>query len=115
MLWLDASTPDVFPPGLYDALLAYLPLDKSLSREERLRRQMQADALQPLDDAGEQRVGKEEAPSEEDIRDAAEFLAHDVRTLCPILPHCSQADVRCPLEWVSSAHRAPDANTGVSA
>ncbi|VDB83302.1 unnamed protein product [Peniophora sp. CBMAI 1063] len=107
VLWLDAGTMDVFPPGLYDALLEYLPLDKALSREERLRRQMQADALQPLDDAGEKRSTKEEAPSEEDIRVAAEFLALDpIERLERILEYLRERYLYC--FWCGTRYSSAD-------
>ena len=62
-LWLDPINPDGFPAGLWDAVAstaaapaagaAAVPAWGQRSTEERLREQMQADALQPLDDGDE--------------------------------------------------------------
>ncbi|KAF8485004.1 hypothetical protein DFH94DRAFT_624403 [Russula ochroleuca] len=53
-LWLDPINRDTFPVGLWDAVAsttaAAVPAWHERSTEERLREQMQADALQPLDD-----------------------------------------------------------------
>jgi hypothetical protein len=55
VLWLDPINSDTFPAGLWDAVAsaaaapAWDARDER-STEERLREQMQADALQPLDD-----------------------------------------------------------------
>ena len=62
VLWLDPINPDTFPAGLFDAVAtltaaaatATTPArsgkDEERPIEERLREQMRADALQPLDD-----------------------------------------------------------------
>jgi hypothetical protein len=61
-LWLDPINPDTFPAGLWDAVAstaaaapaaAAVPAWSERSTKERLREQMQADALQPLDDGDE--------------------------------------------------------------
>lgn len=48
--WLDPRDPETFPPGLLETLTSHPSLlstaDAAMSQEERLRRQMQADALQ---------------------------------------------------------------------
>jgi hypothetical protein len=66
VLWLDPINPDTFPTGLLDAVTAstaaatgtaaattppaWSGKGEERSMEERLREQMRADALQPLDD-----------------------------------------------------------------
>ena len=65
VLWLDPINPDTFPAGLLDAVTAsttaaaatattpppaWSGKGEERSMEERLREQMRADALQPLDD-----------------------------------------------------------------
>jgi hypothetical protein len=65
VLWLDPMNPDTFPAGLLDAVTAsttaaaatattpppaWSGKGEERSMKERLREQMQADALQPLDD-----------------------------------------------------------------
>lgn len=84
MLWLNPTREDSFPPGLIDTLARYTnaalptaakPGDGDETIATRLRRQMQADSLQPLDG-----LDILEAPSnpEEDyseiLEEAAQFL-----------------------------------------
>ncbi|KAI0315388.1 hypothetical protein OF83DRAFT_1062240 [Amylostereum chailletii] len=100
VLWLNPNHPDGFPEGLWDLLaeahgarptLSGRTTGREPSLEEHLRRQIRADALQPLaahlDDVGErggEEDGKEtahlmkEAPfSPEVVLEATEFLSVD--------------------------------------
>ena len=100
VLWLNPEDPNSFPPGLLDALLehGFVPSasehrDKSL--QTRLRRQMQADALQQLHDddnlAGQKVASGVEIFPSEFIGEAIQFLSltvifliNDVLTLTHI-------------------------------
>lgn len=108
VLWLDPINPDTFPTGLLDAVTASMTATTTAaanttavwsgkgeerSKEERLREQMRADALQPLDDDDDDVVGDVVAasllPKNADfdseshlppkwIEDAAQFLRLNV-------------------------------------
>jgi hypothetical protein len=58
VLWLNPNNPDTFPPGLIDALTIHGNTSIESERQgdsmqSRLRKQMQADALQPINDDGD--------------------------------------------------------------
>ena len=86
-MWLNPTNPDTFPEGFLDALddpeLVQL-LERQRPHdtiEGRLRARMQADALQPLTnleeegDVSEPKANLSKTPySEEDIKEAAQFL-----------------------------------------
>ncbi|KAL0949619.1 hypothetical protein HGRIS_009664 [Hohenbuehelia grisea] len=91
ILWLDPRNPDSFPEGLINALTLHttytippLPGNRRYeheSPENRLRRQMQADALQPLGDRDEDAVSEKKQGlsaeldySQDVLEDAAQFL-----------------------------------------
>lgn len=113
VLWLDPINPDTFPAGLLDAVTASTAAaaaaatttptrSEERSIEERLREQMRADALQPLDDGDDVAVAS--SPKNADcnseshlppkwIEDAAQFLRlnvsiHNLRPLrgCFVVP-----------------------------
>lgn len=86
-MWLDPNNPESFPAGMLDALalrgaagLEHTHRDWGESIQVRLRRQMQTDALQPLDGGGsnEALAGVEAFPSEV-IDEAMQFLRLQVR------------------------------------
>jgi hypothetical protein len=98
-LWLDPINRDTFPVGLWDAVAsttaAAVPAWHERSTEERLREQMQADALQPLDDDddadADAAAAAERSPKNTDlnsevhlppkmIEQAAQFLRLNVST-----------------------------------
>lgn len=112
VLWLDPINPDTFPAGLFDAVAnltaaattATTPArsgkDDKHPIEERLREQMRADALQPLDDDDDDPVSspKNAGLNSEShlppkwVEDAAQFLRlnvsnHDLRPVRGYLPH----------------------------
>ena len=89
MLWLDPANPDAFPTGLVDSVNEIIAAGEwgeggeyGRSMKERLRAQMQADALRPLGD-------DEDQPKDADtdsvplpsgtIQEAAQFLRLNVR------------------------------------
>lgn len=91
VLWLDPRNPETFPSGLIDALELHTALAISGSDEERerhgdslkarLRRQMQADSLRPLDFGDDDdpstttALSKAESQfSQEVLEEAAQFL-----------------------------------------
>ncbi|KZT26980.1 hypothetical protein NEOLEDRAFT_1131478 [Neolentinus lepideus HHB14362 ss-1] len=84
VLWLNPNHPDAFPEGLMDAL-ADDPAVATMRRrreqddiEARLRKQMKADALQPLsdDDSPAKPSAEEKAPlSSEELEEAIRFLS----------------------------------------
>ena len=104
VLWLDPINPDTFPPGLLDAVatstaaaaaaatspVAWSDKGEERSVEERLREQMRADALQPLDDDDDDDVddvasspknagfNSESHLPQKWIEDAAQFLRLNV-------------------------------------
>jgi len=103
VLWLNPSNPNSFPPGLIDALtlhsnVAILPENQGDNIQTRLRRQMQADALQPIsgndEDDGEASEGlsaktqsssvgvvqAEDQFSSEILEEATQFLRLQVRS-----------------------------------
>lgn len=112
VLWLDPINPDTFPPGLLDAVAtstaaaaaaaATSPVawssDKGEERsvEERLREQMRADALQPLDDdedvddvaSSPKNAGfnSESHLPQKWIEDAAQFLRLNVSIMVHLRP-----------------------------
>ena len=101
-LWLDPINPDTFPAGLLDAVAASTAAAASASAvaattpaswsgrgeeriiEERLREQMRADALQPLDDDDNDDADDVHVANTEPhlppkwIEDAAQFLLLNV-------------------------------------
>jgi len=89
VLWLDPTNPDAFPDGLVEAMGAAAAADAEWggsgsqgSNEERLRAQMQADALRPLGDdddlpkKADASVARASLPPRT-IEDAAQFLRLD--------------------------------------
>jgi hypothetical protein len=103
VLWLDPTNPDSFPAGFEDAMLieekTMMNASESTwsgesSNEERLRlrAQMRADALEPLDDDRDlpRDADFEGGPwSPETIDEAARFLRLNVSLLSrvPVCPH----------------------------
>jgi len=87
VLWLDPINPDTFPAGLWDAVVSTAAAPAwdggdERSTEARLREQMKADALEPLED-------DDDAPKNADlngelhlppkmIEEAAQFLRLNV-------------------------------------
>lgn len=99
VLWLNPANPDTFPDGFIDALedpevlLALKRQQHDGSIEGRVRARMQADALQPinsLDDDETADIAKTELAktpySEEDIKEAAQFLRLTVRICSKCIP-----------------------------
>ena len=91
VLWLDPTNPDAFPDGLVDALVetaaaaaAAVAGGSQRSKEEQLRAQMRADALQPLGDDEDlppktaDASGSRASLPPRTIEDAAQFLQLDV-------------------------------------
>jgi hypothetical protein len=99
VLWLDPINQDTFPAGLWDAVASTAAASAwdardERSTEERLREQMQADALQPLgedddDDAAAAAAARSSLPENADlngechlpskmIEQAAQFLRLNV-------------------------------------
>lgn len=94
VLWLNPNNPDTFPPGLIDALTIHgdtsvMPERQGDSMQDRLRKQMQADALQPINDDGDlvgvegvkvqPSILAEDHYSVELLEEAAHFLRLQVR------------------------------------
>ena len=97
VLWLDPTNPDAFPDGLVDAMVetaaaaaaaAAVVGGSQRSKEEQLRAQMRADALQPLGDDEDlppknaDASGSRTSLPPRTIEDAAQFLQLDVSTYC---------------------------------
>jgi len=100
VLWLDPTNPDTFPAGLVDAVVVVETTGQgdarggggkerstTTSTEERLRAQMRADALEPLDDDENLPILRAAADSNEPpslslpperIEEAAQFLRLNV-------------------------------------
>ena len=88
VLWLNPNNPNTFPRGLLDALyntdnLTSIVNDRGESVQSRLRKQMQADLLQPIDD--EELTTKSLIPAEdqydsEALEEATQFLRLQVWT-----------------------------------
>jgi hypothetical protein len=121
VLWLDPTNPEVFPAGLADALFmaetaaAATGADSAdrsgggaatkYSMEERLRAQMRADALLPLDDNEDLPKNADSSgtppPSPRTIDEAAQFLWLDVgplsllSSLVLILFFCVRYNLAC--------------------
>ena len=87
VLWLNPDNPNTFPRGLIDALSAHntgslvITADKGgESVQSRLRKQMQADSLQPIIDDEEPTANKKSLiPAENDygpeiLEEATQFL-----------------------------------------
>jgi hypothetical protein len=83
VLWLNPNNPNTFPRGLLDALynntdnLTTIVNDTGESVQSRLRKQMQADSLQPIDD--EETNAKTLIPAEDQygsevLEEATQFL-----------------------------------------
>lgn len=103
ILSLDPLNPETMPPELLDALEEYVVVaefqgaaTKAGGKEtdvQRLKRQMQLDALQPLghngpdDDDGPQKKSGEASRdfSADEVQSAREFLGLNVRMRCPSL------------------------------
>lgn len=118
-LWLDPINPDTFPAGLLDAVAASTAAAAAATPaswsgrgeeriiEERLREQMRADALQPLedDDNGDADVDDDHVANTEPhlppkwIEDAAQFLLLNVseRSLTYLRPPAAVVSTRAPL------------------
>ncbi|KAJ3504986.1 hypothetical protein NLJ89_g7652 [Agrocybe chaxingu] len=93
VLWLNPNNPNTFPAGLMDALANHSNLTvgsghqgNSDSIEDRLRKQMQADALYPLDNDDDGLTAKmkssvqgEEHFSSDVLEEATQFLRLQVR------------------------------------
>ena len=107
MLWLDPINPDTFPAGLLNAVVAstaaaaataptWSGKGEERSINERLREQMQADALQPLDDDDDVASSPKNTDFNSEshlppkwIVDAAQFLRLNVSiTLRPVRGCC---------------------------
>jgi len=84
VLWLNPNNPNTFPQGLMDALYntgnpATIANDAGDSIQSRLRKQMQADSLQPIDDAEPATNTKSLIPTEDQygsevLEEATQFL-----------------------------------------
>ncbi|KAF8665737.1 hypothetical protein AX16_000185 [Volvariella volvacea WC 439] len=85
VLWLNLSKPEAFPAGLLDALKlhpgtpASVPSNSTQSQADKLRHNMQKDALQPLpdsDDEGPENASESFADSfsHDTLEEAREFL-----------------------------------------
>ncbi|KAF8974397.1 hypothetical protein BDZ97DRAFT_1773347 [Flammula alnicola] len=89
ILWLNPNNHDTFPPGLIDALtlhsnLVVIPERQGDSIQNRLRKQMHADALQPINDDADLTKGsaekmKSSVPAEDQfplelLEEATQFL-----------------------------------------
>jgi hypothetical protein len=84
VLWLNPNNPNTFPQGLMDALYntgnpATIANDAGDSMQSRLRKQMQADSLQPIDDAEPATNTKSLIPTEDQygsevLEEATQFL-----------------------------------------
>ena len=84
VLWLNPNNPNTFPRGLLDALyntgnLTTIVNDTEESVQSRLRKQMQADSLQPIDDEEPTTNAKSLIPSEDQygsevLEEATQFL-----------------------------------------
>ena len=86
-MWLNPNNPNTFPQGLIDALsahdtsnLALIANDAGESVQSRLRKQMQADSLQPIHDDEELTANKKSLIPAEDqygpeiLEEATHFL-----------------------------------------
>jgi hypothetical protein len=112
VFWLDPTNPESFPPGLMDALSEGVTLawrgDSSM--EERLRTQMQADMLVPLDDDGNfsKNVDSKSAPwAPETIEVAAQFLClNPVERLSRVLQYLRAEYHYC--FWCGTQYRSAD-------
>jgi hypothetical protein len=84
VLWLNPYNPNTFPRGLLDALynsdkLTTIVNDTGESVQSRLRKQMQADSLQPIDDEELTTNAKSLIPAEDQygsevLEEATQFL-----------------------------------------
>ncbi|KAF8803703.1 RNA-binding domain-containing protein [Phlegmacium glaucopus] len=86
VLWLNPNNPNTFPRGLMDALSAHnssnigiIPNETGESVQSRLRKQMQADALQPVDHEESTTNKKSFIPAEDQyspevLEEATQFL-----------------------------------------
>ena len=90
VLWLNPNNPNTFPRGLLDALyntgnLTTIVNDTGESVQSRLRKQMQADSLQPIDDKELTTNAKSLKPAEDQygsevLEEATQFLRLQVWT-----------------------------------
>jgi len=69
VLWLNPEDPETFPPDLLDALI-----QETASEPDQLRRQMRADALQPVADLDDSEPSPSVAWPEEAIDEARQFI-----------------------------------------
>jgi len=110
VLWLDPTNPDAFPDGLVEAMVE-MAADAEWggsgsqgSKEERLRAQMQADALRPLGDdedlpkKADASVARASLPPRT-IEDAAQFLRLDVSSYIFITRPSFSAERRTNLSF----------------
>ena len=99
MLWLNSGNDDTFPSGLIEALTLHnngaMPFEEDPTEtvQSRMRKQMQADALQPLKNDDEESsdtattVGLQQASSGppefmDHLEEATQFLCLQVRSNC---------------------------------
>jgi len=112
VFWLNPTNPESFPPGLMDALSEVVtPAWRGDgSMEERLRTQMQADMLVPLDDDGNipRNVDPKSATwAPETIEEAAQFLIlNPVERLSRVLQYLRAEYHYC--FWCGTEYRSAD-------
>lgn len=83
MLWLNPNNHDTFPKGLIDALSAFsnlvvMPEQRAESIQSQLKKQMQADALQPVhpadeDDEQEDLLGRSSAAMKSSVSNEDQY------------------------------------------
>jgi len=112
VFWLNPTNTESFPPGLMDALVVSVApswLGES-SMRERLRMQMQAEMLVPLDDDGDlpKNVDPKSVPwAPETIEEAAQFLClNPVERLSSVLEYLRDEHHYC--FWCGTQYRSAD-------
>lgn len=109
VFWLNSTNPEFFPPGLMDALAetATPAWRGEISMEERLRGQMQADMLVPLNDDGKDADPKSAPWAPETIEEAAQFLClNPVERLSHVLQYLREEHHYC--FWCGTQYRSAD-------
>ncbi|KAH9007066.1 hypothetical protein EDB86DRAFT_3231551 [Lactarius hatsudake] len=116
VFWLNPTNPESFPAGLMEALSETVAPawrwrgDGSISIEERLRTQMQADMLVPLDDDGDppKDADPKTAPwAPETIEEAAQFLyLNPMERLSRVLQYLRAEYHYC--FWCGTQYRSAD-------